>query len=180
MEKEALAFARQAHEGQERKFTGEPYIEHPIRLAKMVKTVPHTEAMVCAAYLHDVVEDTPVNHQEIKQRFGSEVARLVFELTDEFIKEKYPGLNRQERKKRETARQATISIEAKTIKLADVIDNTRDIIKNDKGFARRYIPEMENLLEALQGGNFQLLMRACYEVQKAKLELKKEKGSGKN
>ena len=64
-----------------------------------------------------------------------------------------------------------MSPEAKTIKLADVIDNTRDIIKNDKDFSRRYIPEMEALVEALQGGNFKLLMKACYEVQKAKYEL---------
>ena len=171
MEKEALIFARQAHEGQQRKYTGEPYIEHPIRLAEMVRKVPHTEAMICAAYLHDVVEDTPISHAEINQRFGPEVARLVHELTDEYITESYPHLNRSERKKREAARLARISVEAKTIKLADVIDNTRDIIKNDQNFARRYVPEMEALVEALQGGNFQLLMRACYEVQKAKLEL---------
>ena len=175
MEKEALAFARQAHEGQQRKYTGEPYIEHPIRLAEMVREVPHTEAMICAAYLHDVVEDTPVTHSEIKQRFGAEVASLVHELTDEYMKENYPHLNRRERKKRETARQAGMSTEAKTIKLADVIDNTRDIIKNDRDFARRYIPEMEALAEALQGGNFQLFMRACYEVQKAKMELKQKR-----
>lgn len=172
MEKEALEFAHQAHQGQQRKYTGEPYIEHPIRLSEMVRSVPHTEAMICAAYLHDVVEDTPVTSAEIEERFGPEVARLVHELTDEFITESYPQLNRKERKKREVARLAKVSVEAKTIKLADVIDNTRDIIKGDKDFARRYIPEMEAMVEALQGGNFQLLMRACYEVQKAKMELK--------
>jgi (p)ppGpp synthase/HD superfamily hydrolase len=173
MQQEALDFARQAHGEQKRKFTGEPYIEHPKRVAAMVRTVQHTDAMICAAYLHDVVEDTPVTHQEIEKRFGKEVAKLVHELTDEFMKEAYPSLNRKARKKREVARQATISPEAKTIKLADVIDNTRDIIKNDKDFAVRYIPEMIALMEALQGGNFELLMLACYEVQKARLELKK-------
>jgi guanosine-3',5'-bis(diphosphate) 3'-pyrophosphohydrolase len=170
---EALEFARMAHGSQERKFTAEPYIEHPKRVANMVQGVAHTEAMVCAAYLHDVVEDTPVGHHEIEQRFGSEVARLVHELTDEYMKEAYPSLNRKRRKQLEVARQAAMSPQAKTIKLADVIDNTRDIIKNDRGFAVRYIPEMAALLEALQGGDFKLLMLACYEVQKAKLELQK-------
>jgi (p)ppGpp synthase/HD superfamily hydrolase len=173
MEEEALEFARESHGSQTRKYSHEPYIEHPKRIAEMVRSVPHTKAMICAAYLHDVVEDTPVSGEEIARRFGKEVARLVHELTDEFMKEKYPNLNRKERKKRETGRQAEMSPEAKTIKLADVIDNTRDIIKNDKDFASRYIPEMEALVEVLQGGNFQLLMRACYEVQKAKLELEK-------
>lgn len=171
--KEALEFARQAHGEQKRKYTNEPYIEHPKRVAEIVKGVKHTEAMICAAYLHDVVEDTPVTHQEIEQRFGREVAHLVHELTDEYMKEAYPGLNRKARKKREVERQAKMSPQAKTIKLADVIDNTRDIIKNDKDFAVKYIPEMEALVEALQGGDFKLLMQACYEVQKAKLELEK-------
>ncbi|AHM60080.1 metal dependent phosphohydrolase [Flammeovirgaceae bacterium 311] len=172
LQQEALEFARQAHGDQKRKFTGEPYIEHPKRVAEMVRTVPHTDAMICAAYLHDVVEDTPVTHQEIEQRFGKEVAMLVYELTDEFMKDKYPGLNRKARKKREVERQAAMSPEAKTIKLADVIDNTGDILKNDKDFAVRYVPEMVALVEALQGGNFELLMLACYEVQKARLALK--------
>lgn len=175
MEEKALEYAREAHGSQQRKYSHEPYIEHPKRVAELVRKVPHTEAMICAAYLHDVVEDTPVNRLQIEEKFGKEVARLVHELTDEYMKENYPSLNRKERKKREVERQARMSPEAKTIKLADVIDNTRDIIKNDKDFSRRYIPEMEALVEALQGGNFKLLMQACYEVQKAKYELKEWK-----
>lgn len=175
MEEKALEFATKAHGEQQRKYTKEPYIEHPKRVAEIVRTVPHTTEMICAAYLHDVVEDTPVSIEEIEQEFGPEIAQLVLELTDEFVKENYQHLNRKKRKKREVERQAKMSPEAKTIKLADVIDNTRDILKNDKDFARRYVPEMEALTEALQGGNFKLLMRACYEVQRGKIELKKER-----
>lgn len=175
MEEEALEFARGAHGSQQRKYTEESYIEHPKRVAKIVKTVPHTTDMVCAAYLHDVVEDTPVSLDVIKRRFGGGIARLVEELTDEYVKEKYPDLNRKKRKELETARQAKMSPQAKTIKLADVIDNTRDIVQNDRNFARRYLPEMEALTEALQGGDFKLLMKACYEVQKGKYVLKQER-----
>lgn len=171
MEEEALKFAAKAHQGQHRKYTEEPYIEHPKRVVGILKTVPHTAEMVAAAYLHDVVEDTPVSIRDIQERFGKEVASLVHELTDEFEKIKYPDLNRRARKDREVMRQAKMSTAAKTIKLADVIDNTRDIVKNDPGFARKYIREMYALTEALQGGNFKLLMKACYEVEKGRLAL---------
>lgn len=171
MEEEALKFATKAHKGQKRKYTDEPYIEHPKRVAKILRTVGHTTEMISAAYLHDVVEDTPVSIRDIQGRFGKQVAMLVQELTDEFEKEKYPELNRRARKDKEVKRQAKMSIAAKTIKLADVIDNTRDIVKNDPGFARKYLREMYALTEALQGGDFNLLMKACYEVEKGRLEL---------
>lgn len=173
MEEEALEFARKAHGEQQRKYSDEPYIEHPKRVANIIKTVPHSTEMVCAAYLHDVVEDTPVSIEDIQRKFGRKIAGLVRELTDEYEKKNYPHLNRRQRKQKEVERQAKISPEAKTIKLADVIDNTRDILENDPGFARKYIREMEALTEALQGGNFKLLMRACYEVQRGIIKLRK-------
>ncbi len=174
MEEEAFEFARKAHGDQQRKYHEELYIEHPKRVAKLFKTVPHTAAMVCAAYLHDVVEDTAVSLEDVCRKFGREVAQLVEELTDEYIKQNYQHLNRRKRKKKEVERQVKMSVEAKTIKLADVIDNTRDIVKNNPDFARRYVPEMEALTKALREGDFQLLMRACYEVQRWKYELKQE------
>ena len=172
MEKEALNFAREAHAEQKRKYTEEPYIEHPKRVAELVRTVEHTSEMICAAYLHDVVEDTPVSIEEIESRFGKEVADLVEELTDEYMKEKYPHLNRKKRKEKEVARQAEMSVQAKTIKLADVIDNTRDIVVNDEDFARRYIPEMEALTNVLRQGDPQLFEQAWHEVQRGKKILK--------
>lgn len=174
MEEEALKFAAKAHGDQQRKYTEELYIEHPKRVAETVRSVPHSPEMICAAYLHDVVEDTPVTLEEIKRKFGGAVAGLVEELTDEYVKEKYPHLNRRRRKDKEVERQAKMSPEAKTIKLADVIDNTMDIVRNDKGFARKYVPEMEALTEALEGGNEKLLERAREEVRKGKMVLNKK------
>ncbi len=172
MENEALKFATMAHKGQTRKYTEEPYIEHPKRVVALLKSVKHTPEMIAAAYLHDVVEDTEVSNEDIKNRFGAQVASLVEELTDEYEKAKYPNLNRRARKEREVKRQANMSPAAKTIKLADVIDNTRDIVKNDPGFARKYLREMYALTKALQGGHFHLLMKACYEVEKGRIALK--------
>ena len=168
MEKEALEFATKAHGDQMRKYSKEPYIEHPKRVAEIVRTVPHNSEMICAAYLHDVVEDTPVEIEEIEKKFGKKVAQLVHELTDEYMKINYPHLNRRARKDKEVERQADMSKDAKTIKLADVIDNTPDIVKNDPGFGRKYLYEMEKLTRVLVGGNKELFERARREVAEGK------------
>ena len=63
---EALMLAIKAHDGQRRKYTGEPYSVHPIGVSKIVETVDHTPEMIAAALLHDVVEDTPVHFEKSK------------------------------------------------------------------------------------------------------------------
>ena len=77
---EALAFAIHAHEGQKRK-SGEPYVIHPILVAAITGYVTNDETMVITALLHDVVEDTPYTIEDIKSRFGEDVANLVEGLT---------------------------------------------------------------------------------------------------
>lgn len=171
LENDALEFARQAHGEQRRKFADELYIEHPKRVAELVRSVSHTPEMICAAYLHDVVEDTPVGIQEIKRRFGEKIGRLVEKLTNEYEPHKYPKMNRRRRKEKEADRQQNISLEAKTIRLADIIDNIPSISLKDPNFARTYIPEMERMLESVRDGDFKLLMLACFEVQLAKNRL---------
>lgn len=76
----AVEFCIQAHQGQVRK-SGEPYAVHPILVACFVAFLSHNEAMILAALLHDVIEDTPHNEEELKQEFGNEVTRLVGGLT---------------------------------------------------------------------------------------------------
>ena len=78
--KEALEFAKEAHRGQYRK-SGEPYIIHPILVAAITAYVTNDETMVVAALLHDVVEDTDKNIDEIEEHFGKEVVELVEGLT---------------------------------------------------------------------------------------------------
>ena len=77
---DALAFATESHEGQRRR-SGEPYIIHPILVASIVAKITEDESMVIAALLHDVVEDTPVTIEEVKVRYGDDVAHLVGGLT---------------------------------------------------------------------------------------------------
>lgn len=156
----AHAFARDAHAavGQMRKYTTDvPYIVHPEAVAEIVRSVPHTEAMLAAAYLHDTVEDTEVTIQQITEAFGPEVADLVGWLTD--ISLPQDG-NRAIRKEIDRQHTAQAPAAAKTIKLADLLDNTQSIVANGKGFAHIYLREKALLLEVLTEGDPTLLARA--------------------
>ncbi|MGI6335462.1 MAG: RelA/SpoT family protein [Eubacteriales bacterium] len=71
----AYIFARDAHEGQKRK-SGESYIIHPVAVADMLADMGLDCASIMASLLHDVIEDTPVTYEELRARFGTEVAEL--------------------------------------------------------------------------------------------------------
>lgn len=147
----ALAFASDAHSsiGHVRKYSGEPYIVHPIEVMEIVQTAAvWTDEMLAAALLHDTVEDTPVTQADIAREFGPVVAALVLDLTDQC----HEG-NRAARKAAEAARLGTISPEAQTIKLADLISNTRSIVAHDPGFARIYLREKAAILAVMTAGD---------------------------
>lgn len=164
---QAMTFAIAAHKavGQVRKYTGEPYHRHPADVVRIVKSTPgHTEEMLCAAWLHDVVEDTAVTIADIDMMFGRAVAKLVEELTD--VSKPDDG-NRAERKALDRAHTAKASPQAKTIKLADLISNSRSIMQHDPGFAAIYIPEKRLLLDVLQEGDQALLAVARNLVEES-------------
>lgn len=145
---EANRFAAEAHAsiGQVRKYTDEPYVRHPEAVADIVRTVPHTEAMICAALLHDVVEDTPITILDVGLTFGGEIATLVGWLTD--VSKPEDG-NRKTRKAIDRAHSAAAPAEAQTIKVADLIDNTHSIVAHDPDFAVVYMREKRLLLDVL-------------------------------
>lgn len=153
----ALHFAIKAHEGQKRKYTGEDYIVHPIEVCGLIAHL-RNEDMECAALLHDVVEDTAVTLYHIHCEFGPVVSKLVDELTDKMLEG-----NRKTRKTSELQRIATISPEAKTIKLADLISNSKSIIKHDSDFAKIYMEEKRQLLDVLQEGD-PILYQQAYQI----------------
>lgn len=152
----ALDFAIKYHEGQLRKWTFEPYIVHPIEVAEIVSTVEHTEDMIIAALLHDVVEDCSKEHGRefllsmISALFGSYVCKLVEMLTD--VSKPSDG-NRAKRKEIDRLHNADAMPEAKTIRLADLISNTRSIVRYDNDFAKIYLREKALMLEVLKEGN---------------------------
>lgn len=150
LEQRALEFATNAHSGQTRKYDGRPYIYHPIAVAEILRGFPHTEEMIAAALLHDTVEDTPVTIDDIRAEFGDQVADLVGWLTD--VSKPSDG-NRKIRKRKDLEHTAKAPPEAKTIKLADLVDNTGSIARHDPGFWKVYREEKKALLEVLKEGN---------------------------
>lgn len=83
---EAYSFAKQKHEGQTRE-NGSPYINHPIKVAELVKKYftnhPKINELITAAYLHDILEDTDTSIDEIRQNFGEYVSYLVNGITND-------------------------------------------------------------------------------------------------
>ena len=148
---QVYAIAAHAAVGQKRKYTNEPYIVHPAEVARIVAEVPgSTPDMVAAAWLHDVVEDTSVTLTDIHLSFGPEVAALVGWLTD--VSKKEDG-NRATRKAIDRAHTAAAPAEAQTIKLADLISNSKSIMQHDPAFAKTYLEEKRLLLEVLTRGD---------------------------
>src|SRR5256885_12673413 len=79
----ALRFARRVHLGQHRKQTHEQFVEHPIAVARLLLGSGYDGSMIAAAYLHDVVEKTGVELDELRERFGPEVGALADSLSED-------------------------------------------------------------------------------------------------
>jgi (p)ppGpp synthase/HD superfamily hydrolase len=159
----AIEFATIAHEGQVRKYTGEPYITHPIAVAKIVATVPHTTEMLVAAILHDTVEDTDVTLEDIEREFGKEVMTLVFWLTD--VSQPSDG-NRAQRKAVDRAHLAMAPAAAQTIKVCDLIHNTASIRQRDPDFWVVYRKEKLLLMDILVDADPTLRARALRQIER--------------
>jgi (p)ppGpp synthase/HD superfamily hydrolase len=159
----ARVFATAAHAavGQLRKYTFEPYIVHPREVAGIVEEAGGTPEMIAAAWLHDTVEDTGVTIETIREEFGPEVAELVGWLTD--VSRPEQG-NRAVRKAIDRAHTASAPAAAQTIKLADLIANTRSILEHDAEFARVYLAEKRALLEVMTKGDTRLRERALMQI----------------
>ena len=120
----ALRFARRVHLGQHRKQTGEQFVEHPIAVANLLLESEYDGPMIAAAYLHDVVEKTDVELDEIRERFGPEVARLVDELSEDPALDGYG-----ERKRALRGRILNSGGDSVVIYAADRVANMRDWLK---------------------------------------------------
>ena len=79
----ALKFATNAHAGQYRKYTGEPYVNHPIAVCNLVSDFTDDKDILAAALLHDTMEDCEVTYEDINSEFGKRVADMVKELTND-------------------------------------------------------------------------------------------------
>jgi guanosine-3',5'-bis(diphosphate) 3'-pyrophosphohydrolase len=120
----ALAFAADKHRNQRRKDAeASPYINHPITLAKILVVEAGVEdgAVLCAAVLHDTIEDTETSYPELAGQFGREIADVVLEVTDD------KSLPKAQRKQLQIDHAPHLSRPARLVKLADKIANLRDV-----------------------------------------------------
>jgi hypothetical protein len=174
----AKAYATSAHKriDQRRKYSNQPYQVHLEAVASILATVSDDEEMIAAAWLHDVVEDTPATLGDLQKEFGDSIAKLVEQLTD--ISRPSDG-NRAKRKEIDRLHIAQASKKAKTIKLADLIDNCRDITQHDPRFASVYLSEMSALLDVLGEGDNHLYKQArdLHSASLLKIEDKADKAS---
>jgi guanosine-3',5'-bis(diphosphate) 3'-pyrophosphohydrolase len=150
---EALAFAAHKHRDQRRKDAeASPYINHPIALADVLVNeggVSDVEVL-CAALLHDTVEDTATTPEELLGAFGARIARIVAEVTDD------KALAKAERKRLQVEHAPQLSREAKLVKLADKICNLRDVAERPPAgwdLARRqaYFDWAKQVIDGLRG-----------------------------
>jgi guanosine-3',5'-bis(diphosphate) 3'-pyrophosphohydrolase len=120
----ALSFAAQRHRDQRRKDAeASPYINHPIDLANVLCNeggICDAEVL-CAALLHDTVEDTDTMPAEVERVFGRAICGLVMEVTDD------KRLPKPERKRLQIEHAGRLSPKARLVKIADKICNLRDI-----------------------------------------------------
>lgn len=115
----AAAMAADAHEGHVRK-DGTPYIQHPARVATLLAWAGGDEALIAAGYLHDVIEDSPIDYDEILESCGADVADWV-------------SLMSKDMRLREDIREPAYvkqlvegAWQGRAVKLADQIDNWQD------------------------------------------------------
>jgi len=169
----AIAFAANKHRDQRRKDAGaSPYINHPIAVANVLAAEGDVfdEVTLIAAALHVTVEDTRTTFGELEKHFGSEVAGLVREVTDD------KSIEKMERKRLQIKHAPNLSILAKQLKIADKICNVRDVTDTpptDWSLLRRrdYLIWSEQVVAGCRGINANLDQAFDQAINRAKSEL---------
>lgn len=169
----ALCFAAKAHDGQLRKDNETPYIVHPIGVAELVKHFGGDDNQIIAALLHDTVEDCDTSHADILENFGQDVANLVVDLTDVYVKKDYQDLNRAARKTLEAQRLAKISNRAKLVKACDILYNINDCRGMTDGFKHKMLSEKMNNIIAMFGDVDHSWTSGIFQVRKELLDFYK-------
>lgn len=154
---EILDYATEKHKGQLRKYTNEPYINHPVNVAQILTKayeeidepfdLDYINGLRNIAFLHDTVEDTDATVDEIRERFGEYYASMVQWLTN--VSKPSDG-NRSIRKKIDLDHILSAPVTAIIVKLADIYDNCKDLEKRDPDFAKVYFKEKLMFIKALK------------------------------
>jgi GTP diphosphokinase / guanosine-3',5'-bis(diphosphate) 3'-diphosphatase len=170
---DALAFAAERHRDQRRKGAeGTPAINHLIEVARLLAGVGgiRDPVVLCAAVLHDILEDTGTTPDELEERFGARVRRVVEEVTDQ------PAADREERRRSQVARALNLSREAQLVKIADKISNVASISRAPPvgwSVQRRlsYLDSSEQVVSGCRGTSAPLELAYDRALAEARAEL---------
>lgn len=159
---DALQFSSEKHRGQKRKDGDTAYINHPIAVAHILKHIGGVvdPVVLCSAILHDTLEDTQTTKDELTERFGDEIADVVWEVSDD-LNIKADKNRDTERKQLEIDHAPTLSHKAKLVKVADKIANLRDLLSNppaDWPIERKlgYFDWAKQVIDGMRGTNSRL------------------------
>jgi guanosine-3',5'-bis(diphosphate) 3'-pyrophosphohydrolase len=151
---EAVAFAAEKHRHQRRKDAeASPYINHPIALASLLKREGVDDvAVLCAALLHDTIEDTKTTADELRVHFGEVITSVVLEVTDD------KDIDKAERKRLQVQHAHALSERAKLVKLADKICNVYDMVAAPPASwapmrKREYLRWAKDVVDRLRGAH---------------------------
>lgn len=132
----AIIFAVKAHHNTERRGKGFPYIVHPLEAMEIVATITPDQELLAAAALHDVIEDTEVTVDELREMFGERIAHLVHAESDQIEGVLFDGQNEEEtwhaRKQAAIERLAAAPHDAKIVAMGDKLSNMRAIARDYK------------------------------------------------
>ncbi len=162
----AAGFAARAHEHQKRRDGKTPYVSHVFRVAMTVRDLFACDDPVClaAALLHDTIEDTGTDYDEIADGFGADVARCVGALT------KNMSLPEKAREKDYDERLAAADWRARLVKLADQFDNLSDVEGREKKFRARAVAKARRAITLAEADKGVAVVKRAVGIVKAKVE----------
>ncbi|MBI2921563.1 MAG: bifunctional (p)ppGpp synthetase/guanosine-3',5'-bis(diphosphate) 3'-pyrophosphohydrolase [Planctomycetes bacterium] len=163
----AISFAAQRHHGQMRKDRKTPYVAHPMRVATLLAQEfgVRDPDILCAALLHDTIEDTTTDHDDIVKEFGARVAGWVSALT----KDKRMAEEARERAYFDGL--AAACVEVKLCKLGDTLDNLMDVRGLERPSQEKALAKARHLLELFAPGFPAEWTHALERVRRAAAEL---------
>lgn len=173
------AYIQEAHKGQVRKYTGDPYFTHLLAVAEMAEKTNAAygwEIGLCHDLLEDIDPD-PIKLKNALKNAGYNIVAVVhiiscvIALTDVYTKEAFPELNRAQRKHLECIRLSAINQDAQTVKYCDLIHNTKSIVKHDPSFAKKYLPEKQRILEGMNRGDAAMYSKCLDTLNEAYKQL---------
>ena len=156
----AILFAVQAHAGTERRGKGFPYIVHPMEAMSIAATMTADQEILAAAALHDVVEDTKISLDQIRELFGDRIARLVDTESDRLGE----GLDWRSRKEDSLRRLKKATYDEKIVAIGDKLSNMRAIARDYTSMGEVFWERFHIKEKSVHGWRYHALLDALSDL----------------